>query len=154
MELIWLTSPANNPKMDKNTVAATEGGFLSDQCMSSYQVQTALKRLGHDIRVARKKRRMSVADFCERLGVTDKTLAKLETGDGGVRLETLAMALMVLGELHRLGEMLDPAKDDTGLVLEQARLPVRIVNRRKSPSGRLATTQVRSDEIDDEGSAF
>ena len=38
-----------------------------------------------------------VADFCERIGVTDKTLAKLEKGAGGVRLETLAMALMVLG---------------------------------------------------------
>lgn len=122
--------------------------------MSSYQVQTALKRLGHDIRVARKKRRMSVADFCERLGVTDKTLAKLEKGDGGVRLETLAMALMVLGELHRLGEMLDPAKDDTGLILDQARLPKRIVNRRKPPSDRSAATHARSDEIDDEGSAF
>lgn len=122
--------------------------------MSSYQVQTALKRLGHDIRIARKKRRMSVADFCERLGVTDKTLAKLETGDGGVRLETLAMALMVLGEIHRIGEMLDPAKDDTGLVLEQARLPERIASRRKPQSGASATTQARSDEIDDEGSAF
>jgi transcriptional regulator with XRE-family HTH domain len=110
--------------------------------MSSYQVQTTLKRLGHDIRVARKKRRMSVADFCERLGVTDKTLAKLETGDGGVRLETLAMALMV------------PANDDTGLVLDQARLPERIASRRKPPSGTSATTHPRSDEIDDEGSAF
>lgn len=97
---------------------------------------------------------MSVADFCERLGVTDKTLAKLEMGDGGVRLETMAMALMVLGELHRLGEILDPAKDDTGLVLDQARLPERIVNRRRPSSGRSDSTQERSDEIDDEGSAF
>ena len=97
---------------------------------------------------------MSVADFCERLGVTDKTLAKLETGDGGVRLETLPMARMGLGGLHRLGDMLDPAKDDTGLVLEQARLPERIVSRRKLPSGKSAATQARPDEIDDEGSAF
>ena len=97
---------------------------------------------------------MSVADFCERLGVTDKTLAKLEMGKGGVRLETLAMALMILGELHRLSEILDPAKDDTGLLLDQARLPERIVNRRRAPSGKSATTPARSDEIDDEGSAF
>jgi len=122
--------------------------------MSSYQVQTALKRLGHDIRVARKKRRMSVADFCERLGVTDKTLAKLEMGDGGVRLETMAMALMVLGELDRLGEILDPAKDDTGLLLDQARLPERIVNRRRPSSGRSGAAHETTDEIDDEGSAF
>ncbi|MFG6082237.1 helix-turn-helix domain-containing protein [Paracoccus litorisediminis] len=122
--------------------------------MSSYQVQNALKRLGHDIRVARKKRRMSVADFCERLGVTDKTLAKLETGDGGVRLETLAMALMVLGELHRLGELLDPAKDDTGLSLEHARLPERIVNRRRASSKGTGQSGIRFDEIDDDGSVF
>jgi transcriptional regulator with XRE-family HTH domain len=132
----------------------TDTRAFSGKIMSYYQVQTALRRLGRDIRVARKKRRMSVADFCERLGVTDKTLAKLETGDGGVRLETLAMALMVLGELHRLGEMLDPAKDDTGLVLDQARLPERIAGRRKPSSRRSATRQARSDGIDDEGSAF
>jgi hypothetical protein len=81
---------------------------------------------------------LSAAVFCERLGGTDKTLAKLETGDGGVRLETLAMALMVLGELHRLGELLDSAKDDTGLSLEQARLPERIVNRRRRHRKALA----------------
>lgn len=97
---------------------------------------------------------MSIADFCERLGVTDKTLAKLEAGDGGVRLGTMAMALMVLGELDRLGELLDPAKDDTGLVLDQARLPKRIVGRRKSPANKSAPASARSDGIDDEGSAF
>ncbi|WP_411839831.1 helix-turn-helix transcriptional regulator [Paracoccus sp. ME4] len=122
--------------------------------MSSFQVQSTLKRLGQDIRVARKKRRMSVADFCERVGVTDKTLAKLETGDGGVRLETLAMALMVLGELHRLGELIDPAKDHTGLVLDQSRLPERIVGKRKRTSKGAGPTPSRSDEIDDEGSTF
>jgi transcriptional regulator with XRE-family HTH domain len=121
--------------------------------MSSYQVQAALKRLGHDIRIARKKRRMSVADFCERLGVTDKTFTKLEKGDGGVRLETFAMALMVLGELHRLSDMLDPAKDETGLILDQARLPERIARRRKGGSA-TASAQGRSDEIDEEGAAF
>jgi transcriptional regulator with XRE-family HTH domain len=121
--------------------------------MSSYQVQTALKQLGNDIRIARKKRRMSVADFCERLGVTDKTLAKLEKGDGGVRLETFAMALLVLGELHRLSEMLDPAKDETGLVLDQARLPERIVHRR-APSRKTDTPHERSDDFDEDGVSF
>lgn len=122
--------------------------------MSSYQVQNALKRLGQDIRVARKKRRMAVADFCERIGVTDKTLAKLEKGESGVRLETLAMALMVLGELHRLEELLDPARDATGLVLDHGRLPERIVSRRKPTSSSDGSSSIRSDDIDDEGSAF
>lgn len=122
--------------------------------MSSFQVQNALRRLGQDIQVARKKRRMSVADFCERIGVTDKTLAKLEKGESGVRIETLAMALMVLGELHRLEELLDPARDATGLVLDHGRLPQRIASRRKVASPKEGPSPARSDEIDDEGSAF
>ena len=119
--------------------------------MASFQVESALKQLGHDIRTARKKRRLSVADFCERLGVTDKTLAKLERGDGGVRIETLAMALLALGELHRIKELIDPADDHTGLVLDAGRLPERIVSKRR-PS-RTSSGAV-SDPVDDEGSAF
>ncbi len=70
--------------------------------MGSLQVKSALSQLGRDIQTARKRRRMSVADFCSRIGVSDKTLAKLERGDGGVRLETFAMALLALGMLDRV----------------------------------------------------
>lgn len=122
--------------------------------MPSFAVQTALKHLGHNIRVARKKRRMSVADFCERLGVTDKTLAKLEAGNGGVRLETFGMALLVLGELHRLDEILDPANDVTGLMLDYSRLPKRIVTRRRKPGSAPEATPWHPHLIDDEGIAF
>lgn len=94
--------------------------------IASFQVQAALSRLGQDIRVARKRRRLSVADFCARIGVTDKTLANLERGSGGVRIEILAMALLALGELHRLEGLLDPARDETGVVLDTKRLPQRI----------------------------
>lgn len=121
--------------------------------MASLQVQSALKQLGADIRTARKKRRLPVADFCARIGVTDKTLTKLERGEGGVRLETLAMALLALGELHRLAELLDPAKDETGLVLDSGRLPERIrVTRRKA--GEASDVPGDPGDIDDEGSAF
>ena len=122
--------------------------------MASFQVQSALKQLGQDVRTARKKRRLSVSDFCSRIGVTDKTLAKLESGNGGgVRLETIAMALLALGELHRLTEMLDPAKDDTGLVLDNNRLPERISSPRRKTT---MTNDLANDlsSMDDEGSAF
>ena len=121
--------------------------------MASLRVQSALKQLGADIRTARKKRRLPVADFCARIGVTDKTLAKLERGDGGVRLETLAMALLALGEIHRLTELLDPAKDDTGLVLDSGRLPERIRVKRRE-ADRPFNEPGNPDDIDDEGSAF
>ena len=82
--------------------------------------QRALRSLGRDIRIARKKRRMPVADFAERMGVSQGTLARLEHGEPGVGVGVLAMALLALGEL------LDVSRDDTGLMLDVASLPQRI----------------------------
>lgn len=94
--------------------------------MASLKVSSVLRALGDDIRTARKKRRIPVAEFASRIGVSEGTLARLEKGDGGVRIETLAMALLVLGELGRLERLIDPASDDAGLMLENERLPERI----------------------------
>jgi len=123
--------------------------------MPSFQVQSVLRQLGRDIRTARKKRRLSVADFCARINVSDKTLKKLEDGDGGVRLETFAAALLALGELDRLARLLDPASDDTGLVLDQKRLPGRITRPRSEVrQGKGTQTAGGHRADDDEGSAF
>ncbi len=107
--------------------------------MSSLQVKSALSQLGRDIQTARKRRRMSVADFCNRIGVSDKTLAKLERGDGGVRLETFAMALLALGMLDRLAEIADPSSDSTGIGLDREKLPERI--RQRGPSASAPTVK-------------
>ena len=98
-------------------------------------VQRALRALGRDIRVARKKRRMPVADFAARMGVSQGTLARLERGQSGVSLGALAMALLALGELRRLDELLDVSKDDTGLMLDIDSLPQRIRRPRPKPKG-------------------
>ena len=42
-----------------------------------------------------------------------------------------AMALLALGELHRLEDLLDVSRDDTGLLLDLDNLPQRI--RRRKP---------------------
>ena len=89
-------------------------------------VQRALREFGRDVRIARKKRRMRVADFAERMGVSTGTLVRLEKGEPGVSVGAVAMALLALGELRRLGEMLDVSRDDTGLMLDIDGLPQRI----------------------------
>ena len=123
--------------------------------MKSIGANRALSKDGNDIRIARKKRRMSVADFCERIGVSDKTLTRLENGNGGVRLETLAMAMLALGELPRLATLMDSATDDTGLMMDIGRLPKRIVNPR--PTRRAQPTDA-SEQLPysdgNEGTAF
>ncbi|AUQ52403.1 transcriptional regulator, XRE family (plasmid) [Phaeobacter inhibens] len=126
--------------------------------MGSLQVKSALSQLGRDIQTARKRRRMSVADFCSRIGVSDKTLAKLERGDGGVRLETFAMALLALGMLDRLAEIADPSSDATGIGLDRDKLPERIRQRGRH----IRTIPTKSKDApkgtvvvdDDEGTAF
>ncbi len=69
---------------------------------------------------------MPVADFAERMGVSQGTLVRLEKGDPGVAVGAVAMALLALGELHRLGDVLDVSRDDTGLMLDVEALPRRI----------------------------
>ena len=93
-------------------------------------VMHALSCMGRNIRIARKKRRMPVSDFAERLGVSAPTVLRLEKGDPGVSIGCLAQAFRALGELHRLEELLDMAADDAGLMLEAASLPQRIRRRR------------------------
>lgn len=89
-------------------------------------VRRSLRKLGRDIRVARKKRRLTVAMMTERVGVSKVTYLKVEKGDPRVGIGIYATTLMALGLGTPLAEIADPAKDDTGLALEEARLPERV----------------------------
>ncbi len=93
-------------------------------------VMRALESAGRNVRIARKRRRIPIADFADRLGVSAPTVLRLEKGDPGVSIGCLAQALRALGELHRLEELLDMGSDDAGLLMEAAELPRRIRRRR------------------------
>ncbi|MBI4603341.1 MAG: helix-turn-helix domain-containing protein [Planctomycetes bacterium] len=100
-------------------------------------VTRALRKLGHDLRDARRRRRIPVAVMAERASISRMTLSKLEKGHPGVSLGTYATVLFVLGLAERLGELADPGKDALGLALEEERLPQRIRRRPKAaPPGR------------------
>lgn len=96
-----------------------------------------LRQLGADLRLARIKRRLRLKDVAGAAGVTVQTIQRLEAGEPGVALGTLATALMVLGLNDRLRSLAEAAKDDIGLLADIARLPVRVVRtRRANPTGR------------------
>ena len=116
----------------------------------------ALEALGANIKTARLKRRISVQDFAQRTGVSASTVARLEKGDGGVSIGTLAMACLVLGEIDRIRDFLDAGTDDTGLLLDRESLPRRIDSRRKprsSSSGRGRAEPMAASD-DEEGVGF
>jgi DNA-binding XRE family transcriptional regulator len=100
----------------------------------------ALRKLGHDIRDARRRRRIPVAIMAQRASISRTTLNKIEKGDSGVSLGNYATALFVLGMTGRLADVADPRHDAVGLELEEERLPERIrFSRGQRPVGPDAT---------------
>ena len=90
------------------------------------KVRRSLVKLGADFAMARKKRNLTAAMMAERLGVAKSTYLRVEKGDPTVSMGVYAMALFVLGFGDTLGEMIDPRRDDHGLLLDAERLPKRV----------------------------
>lgn len=97
----------------------------------------AVFRLGDDINRARRAWRMSIEDFVQRMGVGRGTLSRLEKSDPSVSIGKIAAALQALGKLHRLGDLINPATDNAGLMLADRTLPMRVRTRlkRAAPAG-------------------
>ncbi len=93
--------------------------------MKSFRVERALKKIGHDIKAARRRRRLTMQNMAERLGITRMTLAKLEAGSPAVSMGSYAMAFYVLGKLEALEDVLDRRHDSLGLDLLEQKLSKR-----------------------------
>ena len=103
-------------------------------------VTHALRKLGHDIRDARRRRRIPVTILAERASISRTTLHKAEKGDPGVSLGTYATVLFALGMADRLADVADPSHDRVGLELEEEHLPERIRLSRRQKPGKPGTT--------------
>src|ERR1700751_5682274 len=90
------------------------------------KVRRSLAKLGLDLATARKKRSLTTAMMAERLGVAKRTYLRVEKGDPTVSMGVYAMVLFVLGFGDALGEIVDPRRDDQGLLLDVERLPKRV----------------------------
>ena len=86
----------------------------------------ALRKLGRELALARRKRGISTADMAGRLFVSRDTLWRLERGDPTVALGTLAAAAFVFQLHDRLANLAAPASDALALSLDARRLPQRI----------------------------
>ena len=86
----------------------------------------ALRKLGRDLALARRKRGISTSDMAARLFVGRNTLWRLERGDPTVALGTLVTAAFILNLHDRLANLAAPASDAVALSLDEQRLPKRI----------------------------
>jgi transcriptional regulator with XRE-family HTH domain len=89
-------------------------------------VDRALKKLGADLSLARRRRNLSQAMLAERLGTSVMTVRRMEAGHPGIALQYLARVLQVFGELDKLNDLLDTAQDAVGLVLMDERVMKRV----------------------------
>ena len=90
------------------------------------EASAIILKLGERIRIARKRRAMTMEDMASRMFVTRRTLARLENGDPGVSLAVFTSALWVLGFDKDLHHVAAPEQDKIGLYREQQLLPKRV----------------------------
>jgi len=95
-------------------------------------VRRILRKLGADIRDARRRRHLPMAVVVERAFTSRSTLQRIEAGDGNVGIGIYAAALQALGLLNGMGEIADISRDSVGQALSSADLPERIRIRRTS----------------------
>ena len=93
---------------------------------SPLPVERAIHKLGGDISLARRRRRISQASLAERMGASVSTVRRMEKGDVRVPIHFYARALHVFGEIQALEHLLDTPNDDIGLTLMDERLPKRV----------------------------
>ena len=86
-------------------------------------VRRVLRKLGADIRDARRRRRLPMAIVAERAFTSRSTLQRVEAGDTNVGIGIYAGVLQALGLLDGLGQVADINHDPVGQVLASAELP-------------------------------
>lgn len=111
----------------------------SIQLPSPLPVERAIRKLGNDMSLARRRRRISQQSLSERIGASVSTIRRMEQGDLRVPIHFFARAMHVFGVLNGLSKLLDTAQDDIGLTLMDEQLPQRVRNKaaKVKPAGAL-----------------
>ena len=86
----------------------------------------ALKKLGRDLKDARRRRHISMRLLAERAAISLSTLNRIERGDPAVSMAHYASVIFTLGLLENLRNLADITQDPVGRHLEDEHLPKRI----------------------------
>src|SRR5258708_14570712 len=86
-------------------------------------VSRALRKLGHAIKDARRRRRIPMAIAAERASISKPTFIRVERGDPSVSIASYATVLYVLGMADRLGDLAPSKNDPVSLQLQAEHLP-------------------------------
>jgi len=100
--------------------------FLPPQALQSLQA------FGADLALARKRRKQSLREWAARMGVSVRTLQRMEQGDPGVGMGIYAMAVWLLGRSQALAQVALPELDMAALDQDIAKAKQRGQAKRKA----------------------
>jgi transcriptional regulator with XRE-family HTH domain len=92
----------------------------------SFPARRAIKKLGSDISLARRRRRLTQASLAERMGCSLSTVRRIEKGDPRVPIHFIARAMHIFGQISALEDLLDTEHDSIGLAIMDEQLPKRV----------------------------
>ena len=82
------------------------------------QAAQAIAALGHNLALARLRRKESLRSWALRMGVAVRTVQRMEKGDPGVGMGVYALALWTMGRSQDLAQMALPEHDMGALDME------------------------------------
>ena len=85
-----------------------------------HAVELALKRLGADLRTARTRRNLTVAEVAEKIGTGPRAILDAEKGKPSSSIATFAALLWAYDLIDQLDEVAEPGRDQRGQTLALA----------------------------------
>ena len=95
------------------------------------QASASLSSLGENLAVARSRRRESLRGWAQRVGVSVRTVQRMESGDPGVSIGVYTAALWLIGRTDALAVLAEPALDHGAIELDARAARARLARRRR-----------------------
>jgi len=86
-----------------------------------YAVEQAVKHLGANLRTARLRRNLTIAEVAEKIGTGPRAVSDAERGKISTGIAVYTALLWAYDLLRPMSSLADPAKDEEGLALASKR---------------------------------
>src|SRR5262249_55968082 len=91
-----------------------------------YQVEQVVKRLGQNLRTARKRRNLTIDEVAQKIGTGPRAIMDAEKGKASTAIGVYAALLWAYDLLQPLNDVASPVHDEQGLTLAAAKEKSRV----------------------------
>lgn len=87
---------------------------MKSNAIISFESDNILKNIGLSLKIARKRRKETLTQAAERIGIAKSNYVRLENGDPSVGVGAFIEALNIYGFTNQLSELGNPDNDTEG----------------------------------------